>query len=134
MTFHFDCVFYYVSDMARSIRFYTDVLGLKLISRDVLTRFDIDGVLFELVPSGVKLKPRQTGNARLRLRVDSVTKSLQQLKSKGVYTSQAQDKSTGVLGSFEDPDGNEIRLWQYLPEKEIGGRNSSSTPRQETAQ
>jgi len=23
-------------------------------------------------------------------------------------------KSAGVLGCFEDPDGNEICLWQYL--------------------
>ena len=42
----------------------------------------------------------------------NVEEALQELKSKGVPTGQAQDKGTGVLGSFEDPDGNEICLWQ----------------------
>jgi len=52
--FHFDCVFHYVSHMDLAIRFYRDILGFKLISRDVVARFDIDGVLFELVPAPAK--------------------------------------------------------------------------------
>jgi catechol 2,3-dioxygenase-like lactoylglutathione lyase family enzyme len=116
MTFHFDCVFYYVSDMDRAIRFYRD-LGFKFVSRDVVTRFNVDGVLFEVVPSTSKTKRKQSGNARLCWRVDSVAEALRELESQGVPTSQAQDKGTGILGSFEDPDGNEICLWQYLPEK-----------------
>lgn len=55
MTFHFDCVFYYVSDLERSIAFYRDVLGFQLISQDVIALFDIDGVLFEIVPSASEL-------------------------------------------------------------------------------
>jgi len=51
MRFRFDCVFYYVTDIDRAVSFYTDMLGLKLISRDVVARFDIDGVLFEVVPT-----------------------------------------------------------------------------------
>jgi catechol 2,3-dioxygenase-like lactoylglutathione lyase family enzyme len=51
MPFHFDCVFYYVSEMERAIHFYRDVLGLRFVARDVVARFDIDGVLFELVPA-----------------------------------------------------------------------------------
>jgi catechol 2,3-dioxygenase-like lactoylglutathione lyase family enzyme len=117
MTFHFDCVFYYVSDLEQSVQFYKDVLGFKLVSRDVIARFDIDGVLFELVPSSVKLRLPPKGNARLCLRVDSVEDLLIELGSRGVRTSHAQDKGTGVLGSFEDPDGNEICLWQYLAAK-----------------
>ena len=117
MTFHFDCIFYYVSDLERSIRFYQDVLGFKLVSQDVIARFDVDGVLFEVVPSTLKTKRKQSGNARLCLRVDRVEEALRELKSKGVPTSQAQDKGTGILGSFQDPDGNEICLWQYLSEK-----------------
>ena len=43
--FRFDCLFYYVSDLDRAIRFYTNILGLDLISRDVVARFEIDDVL-----------------------------------------------------------------------------------------
>ena len=100
MTFHFDCVFYYVSDMDRAIRFYRDVLGFKFVSRDVVARFDVDGVLFEVVPSTLKTMRQHAGNARLCLWVDSVEEALRELKSKGVPTSHAQDKGTGILGSF----------------------------------
>lgn len=113
MKFHFDCVFYYVSDLERSIRFYRNVLGFKLVSRDVVARFDIDGVLFEVVPAPDQSVLRQAGNARLCLRVDSVEEALTELRAKGVHTGKAESRGTGKLGSFEDPDGNEICLWEY---------------------
>jgi catechol 2,3-dioxygenase-like lactoylglutathione lyase family enzyme len=61
-------VFYYASDLENGIWFYRDVLGLKFVSRDVVARFDIDGVLFKIVPSPRKDKlPQIRGNARLCL-------------------------------------------------------------------
>ena len=116
MTFHFDCVFYHVSDMEIAIEFYRNVLGFKLISRDVVARFDIDGVLFEIVPASDPGNLRAPGNARLCLRVDDVQRALEDLRAAGVRTGSAVDKGTGVLGTFEDPDGNEICLWRYLQE------------------
>ena len=113
MTFHFDCIFYYVADLGRSICFYRDVLGFQFLSRDLVARFDIDGVLFELVPSPHAGRVPQVGNARLCLRVASVEQALQHLQANGVRTSPPQDKGTGVLATFQDPDGNEICLWQY---------------------
>ncbi len=37
-----DAVFYYVTDLDRSVRSYGEVLGMKLKSRDFVARFDID--------------------------------------------------------------------------------------------
>jgi catechol 2,3-dioxygenase-like lactoylglutathione lyase family enzyme len=51
--------------MERAISFYSDVLGLRLTSRDVVARFEIDGVLFGLVPSRDEKNVRGGGNARL---------------------------------------------------------------------
>jgi catechol 2,3-dioxygenase-like lactoylglutathione lyase family enzyme len=113
--FNFDCVFYYVSDMERAISFYVDVLGLPLVSRDPIARFDIDGVLFELVPTPHLVEPLGGGNARLCLRVDNIHNALTELRTKGIHTSQVQDKGKGLLASFEDPDGNELCLWQEKP-------------------
>ena len=113
--FHFDCVFHYVSQMEPAIRFYRDVLGFKLISRDVVARFDIDGVLFELVPAPASEGLHAKSNARLCLSVGNVEQALNDLRAKGVRTHPAVDKGTGVLGSFEDPEGNRICLWQYHP-------------------
>ncbi len=113
MKFHFDCVFYYVTDLNRSAAFYSDMLGLKLVSQDVVARFDIDGVLFELVPATDKIKLQGEGNARLCLKVDNIHLALDELQKKGIQSSQVQDVGNGMLASFEDLDGNEIFLWQY---------------------
>jgi catechol 2,3-dioxygenase-like lactoylglutathione lyase family enzyme len=113
MKFHFDCVFYYVTDMERAISFYAGILGLKLTSRDVVARFDIDRVLFELVPAPDETRFQGDGNARLCLKVDNIHQALEELQTKGIHTSPVQEVDNGLLASFEDPDGNEICLWQY---------------------
>ena len=113
MLYHFDCVYYYVSDMEQSIAFYRNILGFRLVSRDVVARFNVDGVLFELVPTTDRARLQGAGNARLALRVDSVETALQELAARGVSVSPAEDKGTGILGFFRDPDENEICLWQY---------------------
>lgn len=70
--FAFDAVYYHVTDMEKSIAFYRDVLGLRLASRDYVARFDLDGVLFELVPSPSNSALSGTGNARLSLGVTDI--------------------------------------------------------------
>ena len=113
MQFHFDCVFYYITDMESAISFYADILGLKITSRDVVTRFDIDGVLFELVPAPGETRLQGGGNGRLCLKVDNIHQAVKELQSKRVQTSPVQEVDNGMLALFEDPDGNEICLWQY---------------------
>jgi len=111
--FQFDCVFYYVTDLKRSVSFYSDIMGLQLVSQDVVARFDIDGVLFELVPTTEKIKLQGGGNARLCLKVDNIQKALDELQKKGIQSSQVQDVENGMLASIKDLDENEIYLWQY---------------------
>ena len=113
MKFHFDCVFYYVTDLERAISFYSDVLGFRLTSRDVVARFDVDGVLFELVPSRDKKDLGSGGNARLCLKVDNITQAVEYLNKKRTRVSEIQEVENGKLASVEDRDGNEICLWQY---------------------
>ena len=113
MQFRFDAIFYYVSDLHRAIEFYTNVLGFKLTSRDVVARFDVDGVLFELVPTEDESKLNGIGNGRLCLQVEEMQAALGQLRAKGIATFSAHPKTGGVLACFHDPDGNEICLWEY---------------------
>jgi len=110
---HFDAVFYYVSDLDRAIQFYSNVLGFKLVSRDMVARFEVDGVLFEVVPTDQGSKLQGDGNARLCLRVEDMQGALDQLRRHGIRTSEAHSKPGGALASFSDPDNNEICLWQY---------------------
>lgn len=113
MEFHFDCIFYYVANMDAAIQFYSNTLSLKLISRDYVARFDIDGVLFELVPSSDDRKLRGSGNGRLCLKVDDINHAVDYLRTSGITVGEIRRVENGKIASFEDPDGNEIGLWQY---------------------
>ena len=114
MSFHFDCIYYYVRDLERSIPFYSDVLGFKLVSHDVVARFHADGVLFELVPTSDESKLGGSGNARLCLKVSDMKQTVHDLKDRGVRVGDIRMVQNGMLAPFKDPDGNELMLWQYL--------------------
>ena len=111
--FLFDCVFYYVRDLEKAIAFYSNTLGLKLTSSDAVARFDVDGVLFELVPARHGEEIRGHGDARLCLKVEELSQAVEYLKASGIRVSEIQKVENGKLASFNDPDGNEICLWQY---------------------
>jgi len=113
MRLAFDCVFHYVSDMDRAISFYRDLPGFTFKSRDVVARFDIDGVLFELVPAPRGHDTGGRGNARLCLSVDDIQEAVRYLEARDIPVGEIQDRDTGLLATFSDPDGNEICLWQY---------------------
>jgi catechol 2,3-dioxygenase-like lactoylglutathione lyase family enzyme len=112
MKLSFDCIFYYVSDIERAVDFYSNILGLKLISQDVVARFDIDGVLFELVPTKAVAEIHGGGNARLCLKSANVRDAIRELQLKGVSVSEPNSVEGGILATVNDPDGNEILLWQ----------------------
>lgn len=109
----FDAVFYYVKNLEASIAFYRDTLGLALVSQDYVARFDLDGVLVELVPAPPGTAFPGNGNARLCFEVSNLEETLARLHSHGIATGVAQHKKGGELAFFRDPDGNELCLWQY---------------------
>jgi catechol 2,3-dioxygenase-like lactoylglutathione lyase family enzyme len=109
----FDTVFYYVTDMETSIAFYRGTLGLPMVSHDYVARFDLDGVLIELVPVPPGSVVPGNGNARLCFAVSRLDEALEQLHARGVQTSDIKNKKGGKLAFFRDPDGNELCLWEY---------------------
>jgi len=109
----FDAVYYHVNDMEKAIAFYRDVLGFPLKSRDYVARFDVDGVLFELVPNSSGGDLRGTGNARLSLGVADIHQATRELQARGISTTPVKREPGGMLSFFHDPDGNELCLWQY---------------------
>jgi len=109
----FDTIFYYVTDMESAIVFYRDTLGLPLVSHEYVARFDLDGVLIELVPLPPGTVVPGSGNARLCFSVDNLQETVEQMRTRGVVTSKIKEKKDGRLAFFRDPDGNELCLWEY---------------------
>jgi len=109
----FDAIFYYVTDIEESIAFYRDTLGLPLVSQDYVARFDLDGVLVELVPMPPGAVVPGSGNARLCFEVPNLEEALEHLHARGVATSAIKNKGGGRLAFLHDPDGNELSLWEY---------------------
>lgn len=112
LSLSFDAVFYYVTHMEESIVFYRDTLGLPLISHEYVARFDLDGVLFELVPVPPGTVVPGNGNARLCFGVSDLVATLEQLHARGILTSEIRNKRGGRMAFFRDPDGNELSLWE----------------------
>jgi predicted enzyme related to lactoylglutathione lyase len=110
--FSFDAIYYHVTNMDKAVAFYRDVLGFQLRSRDYVARFDVDGVLFELVPSHSGETVAGPGNARLSLGVTDIQAAVGYLESQGVKATAPKHEVGGTLSLFHDPDGNELCLWK----------------------
>lgn len=98
-----------VSDMDASVKFYTGVLGLKLISRYGNHWADIEapGMSIALHPASHGAKPGR--GLAIGLRVRNLREAVDALEKQGVeFHLIADDKVQ--LASFADPDGNELYL------------------------
>lgn len=127
-----DCVFYYVTDLDRAVEFYAHTLGLTLVSRDVVARFRVDGLLFELVPAADLSRCSGEGNARVTFEVPDIQKEVEALRRKGVSVGGIEGVANGLLASLMDPDGNELVLWQYATERRKGPERAVERIRIET--
>jgi catechol 2,3-dioxygenase-like lactoylglutathione lyase family enzyme len=114
----FDAVFYYVTDLDDAISFYRDTLGLPLVSVDFVARFDLDGVLIELVPVPPGSVVPGNGNARLCFSVSDLNDTVERLRARGIETSDIKNKKGGRIAFFRDPDGNELSLWEYVKKED----------------
>jgi predicted enzyme related to lactoylglutathione lyase len=107
-----------VADMDKSIRFYTEVLGLKLTNRfgnDWATVSAGEGLTIGIHPASPKYpQPGTKGSVLLGLEIDvPMEKALSRLAGYGVDVKGSVVRSEpGNFVHLEDPDGNEIYLWE----------------------
>jgi len=119
----------FVSDMDAAVEFYTEVLGLRLTNRFGNHWATVEAgksLTIGLHPASPKHPaPGTNGATMIGLEVDEAIEGLvARLSEKGVRIrgSIMRDES-GNFVHLEDPDGNEIYLWEVsrwnVPESEL---------------
>lgn len=108
----------FVSSMDRAVRFYTEVLGLKLTNRFGDNWATVEagkGLTIGLHPASQKYPaPGTKGAIMLGMEIEeAIDKAVARLARKGVQVKGAivRDEA-GKFVHLEDPDGNEIYLWE----------------------
>jgi predicted enzyme related to lactoylglutathione lyase len=108
-------VMYPVSDMARSVEFYRDVLGLEQagLKSDFWVEFDAGGVTFGI---GNFEQVGTPGTAQsLALEVPDMAAAREALASKGHASTEPFETQICFISMVRDLDGNQIWLHQSKP-------------------
>ncbi len=104
---------YPVTDMARAMTFYKDVLGLSnegCIQLEYWNEFDIGGATFGIGNFEQVGKPG-TANS-LALEIDDLPAYNAMLATHGVTATEPHELQTCWLSMVKDPDGNSVWLHQ----------------------
>jgi lactoylglutathione lyase len=123
MTNHADYAIVFVSDMARSVRFYRDVLGLTMrFETPDWTEFETGSTTIALhgksTPraAAAALDP-QAGECRLGFNVPDIEARVAGLEKAGVHVVRRPERREAeriILAIVLDPDGMPITLAQSL--------------------
>lgn len=122
-----------VANMDTSIRFYTEVLGLKLTNRfgnDWATVSAGEGLTIGIHPASPKYPhPGTKGSIILGMDIDvPVETAVSRLAHHGVIVKGSIVRSEpGNFVSLEDPDGNDIYLWEKVRQSVAEAELSFST-------
>jgi catechol 2,3-dioxygenase-like lactoylglutathione lyase family enzyme len=109
----FGLVMVVVSDMADSVAFYRDVLGLKLMfETSEWSSFQVGHVMLGLHPQSPHLPVNPAGGISFGFYVKSLDDTLLKLAEYGVVPIRTSDEDFGRLAIIPDPDGYGIQLCQ----------------------
>jgi predicted enzyme related to lactoylglutathione lyase len=111
----------FVSNMDRAIQFYTEALGLKLTNRFGDNWATVEagkGLTIGLHPASPTYPaPGTKGAVMLGMEIsETIDSAVARLAGKGVPIKGSIMRSeAGNFAHLEDPDGNEIYLWEVEP-------------------
>jgi catechol-2,3-dioxygenase len=126
----------FVADADRSTRFYTDVFGMEVVTREarmnaVFLRLPRSGNHHDLGLFGIGTSsgPRRPGIGLYHLAwqldtIDELVEMRQRLLDAGAYTGESSHGATkSIYGA--DPDGNEFEMMWMLPRSAWGEYESA---------
>jgi catechol 2,3-dioxygenase-like lactoylglutathione lyase family enzyme len=101
-------------DIERSVRWYTEVLGLERGAEGEVETPNVTISFWSPESDGEEFKPHLGG---FGVRVADVEEARRELEAKGVaFKGETYDSGVCHMGFFEDPDGNTIILHRrYKP-------------------
>jgi catechol 2,3-dioxygenase-like lactoylglutathione lyase family enzyme len=101
-----------VSNMDRSVAFYRDVLGLKMLfHQNNWSQFDAGQMLIGLHPEGDQVKVSPTTGFSLGIYLDDIMKTVSELKRRhGHISIEPRPEPFGRWALLKDPDGYGIQL------------------------
>ena len=116
-------VYYNVQDMDRAVRFYRDVLGMRVLdsspwwsSLDCFgARIGLHGTQGKTVPEVPRDAHGAHAGATLTLRTTDLDADVVHLRHNGVEVISTSDNPWGRLAVFLDPEGNVLKLMQATP-------------------
>jgi len=117
----------YVSNMDAAVRFYSDVLGLKLAYRfgDNWASVELGkGLTIGLHPASAEMPAGRKGSMAIGLELSgSIDEAVGRLESQGVkFHGPVNRGKAGAFAGFEDPDGNQLYLaelnWSHVNQGE----------------
>lgn len=117
----------YVSDMDRSVRFYSETLGLKLLYRfgDHWASIQAGkGLTIGLHPASAEAQAGRKGSMSIGLELSgTLDDAMRELERRGVkFSSVSGEGKAGRFAGFEDPDGNPLYLaqldWSHVDQGE----------------
>jgi catechol 2,3-dioxygenase-like lactoylglutathione lyase family enzyme len=110
----------YVSDMQRSIQFYTETLGMKLLERYGDHWASVDGgpgLTIGLHPATTEFPAGRQGSMAIGLYLtEPIERAVETFKGRGVnFARPIVDDKALSLAFFGDPDGNPMYLAEMKP-------------------
>ncbi len=109
----FGLIMVVVSDMAKSVAFYRDVLGLTLqFDSPDWSQFQVGHVQLGLHLEGPGLPVNSASGINFGFYVKSVEEALEALKAKGASPARISEEEFGTLAIIADPDGYGIQICQ----------------------
>jgi catechol 2,3-dioxygenase-like lactoylglutathione lyase family enzyme len=116
---HVDFISVPVTDMERSVAWYSDTLGLPQTSEGEFPEFKLgDNVFLYLIdPTKIQSEFKGPNHGPVALRVADVAETRAELEGRGVtFFGDVFDTSVCHMSGFADPDGNQFMLHRrYAP-------------------
>ena len=101
-----------VKDMERSVAFYRDVVGLKILfKQDNWSQFEAGNIIVGLHPEGEQVKVSPTTGMSLGIYVDDIMRATSELKRRGGRLAiEPRTEPFGRWALLHDPDGYNIQI------------------------